>query len=226
MALIVGLPVALLLLGVAIGVALSMWGRRMLTRVLGRGQPALEQALPVKAGTAKAAAATKAEVPLHSIHVVASTSSLPAWEVGPSQPTSFIFPSGTVTPHRLMRARGRGDDPPGADSALGGRASPFSQPTMHRHTPSRDAGELVRAGASALSQVMDEWDTRSALYRLVSDGLNLPSPQPSIAGLGMFSPTPSTMFSPAPSIAPSQPSGEVHMDEIDLIECIGKGGFG
>lgn len=86
---------------------------------------------------------------------------------------------------------------------------------------------------------MDDWDARSTLYRLMSlDALSLPSPhqqQAAAAAAGLLSP-PATLFSPvaggggggvggaAPAVP--MPPGEVHMDEIDLMECIGKGGYG
>lgn len=232
----------LLLVGIAAGAALATYGRPWLARLLGRGSgstndpeaatPALEMAVVATRPAAVKTRAAGEDPPLHSIHVVASTPSLlpSGWEPA-SQRNSFIFTSGAATPLRsgpVTRPGTAGGIGGGIriDSPLAVRASPFSQPLMHRRTPSREVGHLVRQGASALSQVMDEWDTRSALCRLVSDGLHAPSSPGGANGSGgLFSRTPSLLFSPAPSIAP-MPSGEVHMDEIDLIERIGKGGFG
>lgn len=93
---------------------------------------------------------------------------------------------------------------------------------------------------------MDDWDTRSTLYRIMSlDTFNLPSPQQqqqaaaaAAAAAGLLSPAAAALFSPAGGAAGTGsgggggaplagiPSGEVHMDEIDLMECIGKGGYG
>lgn len=90
-----------------------------------------------------------------------------------------------------------------------------------------------------LVQVMDDWDARSTLYRIMSlDAFNLPSPQhqQAAAAAGLLSPAAAALFSPVagaggggsggPPPLVGMPSGEVHMDEIDLMECIGKGGYG
>lgn len=86
---------------------------------------------------------------------------------------------------------------------------------------------------------MDDWDARSTLYRIMSlDAFNLPSPQhqQATAAAGLLSPAAAALFSPVagaggrgsggPPPLVGMPSGEVHMDEIDLMECIGKGGYG
>lgn len=86
-------------------------------------------------------------------------------------------------------------------------------------------------------QVMDDWDARSTLYRIMSlDAFNPPSPQQHQARGGLLSPAAAALFSPVaggagggaggPPPLVGMPSGEVHMDEIDLMECIGKGGYG
>lgn len=78
---------------------------------------------------------------------------------------------------------------------------------------------------------MEDWEARSTLYRLMSGMEQLGAPCSPVAGAGLLSPA-AALFSPAPGggagggAPPSMPPGEVHMDEIDLIECIGKGGYG
>ena len=80
-------------------------------------------------------------------------------------------------------------------------------------------------------QVMEDWEARSTLYRLMSGMEQLGAPGSPVAPAGLRSPA-AALFSPAPGSAvgaggpPSMPPGEVHMDEIDLIDCIGKGGYG
>lgn len=80
-------------------------------------------------------------------------------------------------------------------------------------------------------QVMEDWDARSTLYRLMSGMEQLGAPGSPVATASLLSPA-AALFSPQPggTVAaggpPSMPPGEVHMDEIDLIECIGKGGYG
>ena len=113
-------------------------------------------------------------------------------------------------------------EPHGSPQAGGGAAAQRGSFSHHR-TPSMELGQLMRGGTAALNQVMEEWETRSALYRLVSDGRNLPSPQhPHAAAVaGLLRPDAPTVLG-----GPPPPSGEVHMDEIDLLERVGKGGYG
>lgn len=230
------LPPLLLLLGIAAGAALATYGRLWLKRLCGRSGSYSNDASDPEAAAADVPAAKRPvavktcaaaeEQPLQTIHVVASAPSLlPSGWDPTSRRSSFVFTSGAATPLHGALASRLGAAAGGTDSPLAVRASPFSQPLLHRRTPSREVGLLARAGGSALGHVMEEWDTRSALVRLVSDGLNAPPSPAHGGGSGLFSPTPSTLFSPAPSLAP-MPSGEVHMDEIDLIEQIGRGGFG
>ncbi|PRW57603.1 serine threonine- kinase drkC [Chlorella sorokiniana] len=103
-------------------------------------------------------------------------------------------------------------------------------PLGHHKAGSMDLGTLVRAGPSVISQVMEDWEARSTLYRLMSGMEQLGAPGSPVAPAALLSPA-AALFSPAPGSAvgaglPSMPPGEVHMDEIDLIECIGKGGYG
>jgi hypothetical protein len=81
---------------------------------------------------------------------------------------------------------------------------------------------------------MEDWEARSTLFRLLSldagAAAAASSPQHAAAAAA-------ALFSPIARRddhgdgqgglggAP-MPKGEVHMDEIDLIECIGKGGYG
>eukprot|EP00887_Chlorella_sp_A99_P003741 scaffold7.g3741.t1 len=272
------LPAALLLLGLAAGVALAVWGRDWLLRVLLRGSDAAVGAIGSEQQAA-AAGKTADSPSLHSIHVVASVPSLPGWGGAPpsarrtsriwgqvaahvaasgpsvpgssapgsawdpaSQTNSFLLvPSAGVTPRRSSQlsllapadASGSGGAAGAPGSPLAVRASPLSHASLQRATSARDhAGQMVRQGASILSQFMDDIDSRSVLQRLVSD--SLPSPQHP-AGVGLASRTPSALFSPAPpaaataaeaSGAPDPKVGEMAVDEIDLLEIIGKGGFG
>jgi hypothetical protein len=86
---------------------------------------------------------------------------------------------------------------------------------------------------------MEDWEARSALYRLMSLDTNASSPRAAAAAAGLLSPAAAALFSPVVGRgglgggggggegggAP-MPKGEVHMDEIELLECIGKGGYG
>ena len=90
-------------------------------------------------------------------------------------------------------------------------------------------------------QVMEDWEARSTLYRLMSmDGGAASASSPhaaAAAAAGVLSPAAAVLFSPVAGgggggsgagggVGGAMPKGEVHMDEIDLIECIGKGGYG
>lgn len=84
---------------------------------------------------------------------------------------------------------------------------------------------------------MEDWEARSTLYRIMSMDAFSGGPSLTIAQQplspqagGMMSPAAhhaAALFSPAEGqIERPMPPGEVHMDEIDLLECIGKGGYG
>lgn len=78
-------------------------------------------------------------------------------------------------------------------------------------------------------QVMEDWDARSTLYRIMSGMDAFAAPGSPVAAASL--PPAAALFSPGGGAGgggagPSMPPGEVHMDEIDLIECIGKGGYG
>ncbi|KAI3434599.1 hypothetical protein D9Q98_002667 [Chlorella vulgaris] len=130
----------------------------------------------------------------------------------------------------------------GASSSM----SPLAGLT-HRKTLSLDFGQLVRAGPAAINQVMENWEARSTLYRLMSmdagGGAATASSSPHAAAAAaaaarLLSPGAAALFSPITNGGrgggggtqqgggSTMPKGEVHMDEIDLIECIGKGGYG
>jgi hypothetical protein len=98
-----------------------------------------------------------------------------------------------------------------------------------------------------ITQVMEDWEARSTLYRLMSmdagGGAATASSSPHAAAAAaaaarLLSPGAAALFSPITNGGrgggggtqqgggSTMPKGEVHMDEIDLIECIGKGGYG
>jgi hypothetical protein len=175
--LVVVLPIVLLGVGVSLGLGLARWiyGRR--------------QAAAGTEGMAVKQPKQASESALLAVHVVASAGT-------PAAPVLVALqdrqPSNTGTGTLSPTLSSQRLSPPGGSSTILGLAdfaadsplpSPAASPTAsplgyHKRGPSLELGRLMRAGTSVLSQVMDELDTRSAIMRLMSDGVNvLPSPQ-------------------------------------------------
>ena len=175
LAVAVALPIALLLLGLALGLALGRWLLPWLLARLRRGPPAP----PAPAAEAGAAAAKASSSPrLLSVHVVAGAAPQPLpGGAAPGLPPRLGSSRSPSPPHRppppvlaLPSGAGSGDSPQPSPAA-----TPLGQ---RRGRSSTELGRLMRAGTSVLSQVMEDLDTRSALMRLMSDGVTmLPSPQ-------------------------------------------------
>lgn len=154
------LPVVLLCLGVACGVGLDRLLPRLLARLRGQA-PDSEAALQLEG---------KAAQQLQTVHVVASCTSPPCSvqaAVLQSPRSSPLRPASRLT---VTLPGSGGNSLQGTPST-----SPIS---ATKQRSSHELGRLMRAGTSVLSQVMDELDTRSAIMRLMSDGVQMvPSPQ-------------------------------------------------
>lgn len=92
-------------------------------------------------------------------------------------------------------------------------------------SPARNLGGMLRAA----SQALDDWESRSVMHRLASADSCLFGAFPSSPLFHpLLTPAPAALLSPAPEDAASAPlpAGEIHLDEITLLEKVGGGAFG
>lgn len=161
------MPVALVLAAVLppLLLGLGLLGGLWLARLLPRWLPAAQGGA---APAGEPASSKPSPAPLHSIHVVACTGTPLAAAASPSpSPRHLSYLGGRPPPSVAL--------PPDYSDSL--QSSPSASPISYsRRRGSVDLGPLMRAGASVLSQVMDDLETRSAIIRLMSDNV-LPSPQ-------------------------------------------------